>query len=120
MGLAAASRMAADGNLRAHGINSATRAPGLPDIPTIAEQGLQGFEVEGWYGLMGPKNMPPALVKRIYGEVMKIMKEPDIQKTLVDMGSTPVGSTPQEFKAYLVADLAKWSKVVKASGAKAY
>src|SRR5690606_30904305 len=62
MGLAAGSKMAAAGKLKALGITSAKRAPGLPDIPTIAEQGLPGFEVEGWYGVMGPKSMPPALV----------------------------------------------------------
>ena len=119
MGLAAGSRMAATGKLRALGITSAKRAPGLPDIPTIAEQGLPGFEVEGWYGVMGPKNMPPALVQRLHGELIKIMHTPEMQKTLVNMGSTAIGSTPQEFRKYLVGDLDKWSKVVKASGAKA-
>ncbi|MGH8664450.1 MAG: Bug family tripartite tricarboxylate transporter substrate binding protein [Burkholderiales bacterium] len=119
MGLAAGARMAATGKLRALGITSAKRAPGLPDIPTIAEQGLPGFEVEGWYGVMGPKNMPPALVQRLHGELIKIMHTPEMQKTLINMGSTPIGSTPQQFKSYLVGDLEKWSKVVKASGAKA-
>lgn len=119
MGLAAGARMAATGKLRALGITSAKRAPGLPDIPTIAEQGLPGFEVEGWYGVMGPKNMPPALVQRLHAELIKIMHTPEMQKTLINMGSTPIGSTPQQFKSYLVGDLEKWSKVVKASGAKA-
>jgi tripartite-type tricarboxylate transporter receptor subunit TctC len=120
MGLAAGSKMAAAGKLKALGITSAKRAPGLPDIPTIAEQGLPGFEVEGWYGVMGPKGMPPALVKKLHEELMKVLHNPEMQKTLVNMGSTSVGSTPQEFRKYLVADLEKWSKVVKASGAKAY
>jgi len=120
MGLAAGARMAQQGKLRALGITSAKRARGLPDIPTIAEQGLPGFEVEGWYGVMGPKNMPPALVGRLHGELMKVLNEPDIQKNLVNMGSEPVGSSPKEFRTYLIADLAKWKKVVQASGAKAY
>ncbi len=120
MGLVAASRMAQAGKLRALGITSLKRAPGLPDIPTIAEQGLPGFEVEGWYGVLGPKSMPKPLVARIHSELIKAMKEPDMQKTIFNMGSTAVGSTPEEFRKYLVADLEKWSKVVKASGAKAY
>jgi tripartite-type tricarboxylate transporter receptor subunit TctC len=120
MGLAAGSRMAAAGKLRALGITSAKRAPGLPDIPTIAEQGLPGFEVEGWYGVMGPKSMPAALVERLHAELIKVLKEPDVQKNLINMGSTSVGSNPKEFRAYLVADLEKWRKVVQASGAKAY
>jgi len=120
MGLVAASRMAAAGKLRALGITSLKRAPGLPDIPTIAEQGLPGFEVEGWYGVLGPKNMPKPLVARIHAELIRVMKEPEMQKTLVNMGSTAIGSSPEEFHKFLVADLTKWSKVVKASGAKAY
>jgi tripartite-type tricarboxylate transporter receptor subunit TctC len=120
MGLAAGSRMAQQGKLRALGITSAKRAPGLPDIPTIAEQGLPGFEVEGWYGVMGPKNMPAGLIDRLHTELIKVLKEPDVQKSLVNMGSTPIGSSPKEFRTYLVADLEKWRKVVQASGAKAY
>jgi tripartite-type tricarboxylate transporter receptor subunit TctC len=120
MGLAAGSRMAQQGKLRALGITSLKRAPGLPDIATIAEQGLPGFEVEGWYGVMGPKNMPAGLVGRLHADLVKILNEPEMQKTLVNMGSTPIGSTPQAFRAYLVSDLDKWKKVVQASGAKAY
>jgi tripartite-type tricarboxylate transporter receptor subunit TctC len=120
MGLVAASRMAQAGKLRALGITSTKRAPGLPDIPTIAEQGLPGFEVEGWYGVLGPKNMPKPLVARIHAELIRIIKEPEMQKTLVNMGSTAIGSSPEAFRKFLVADLDKWSKVVKASGAKAY
>ena len=69
---------------------------------------------------MGPKGMPDALVKKLHGELMKVLHTPDMEKTLINMGSTSVGSTPQEFRKYLAADLEKWSKVVKASGAKAY
>src|SRR5690606_10759052 len=119
MGLVTASRMAAAGKLRALGITSLKRAPGLPDIPTIAEQGLPGFEVEGWYGVLGPKGMSKPLVSRIHGELMKILHTPEMQQTLVKMGSTAVGSSPEEFRKFLVGDLNKWSKVVKASGAKA-
>ena len=120
MGLVAAARMAQAGKLRALGITSAKRVAGMPDIPTIAEQGLPGFEVEGWYGVLGPKNMPKPLVARIHAELIRIMKEPEMQKTLVNMGSTAIGSSPEEFRKFLVTDLDKWSKVVKASGAKAY
>ena len=119
MGLVTGSRMAAAGKLRALGITSLKRAPGLPDIPTIAEQGLPGFEVEGWYGVLGPKGMPKPLVTRIHGEFMKVLHDPEMQKALVKMGSTAVGNSPEEFRKFLIGDLDKWSKVVKASGAKA-
>jgi tripartite-type tricarboxylate transporter receptor subunit TctC len=119
MGLVAASRMAQAGKLRALGITSTKRAPGLPDIPTIAEQGLPGFEVEGWYGVLGPKNMPKPLVSRIHAELIKILHDPEMGKTIVKMGSTAIGSSPEEFRKFLIGDLEKWSKVVKASGAKA-
>jgi tripartite-type tricarboxylate transporter receptor subunit TctC len=108
-----------EGKLRALGITSAKRAPGLPDIPTIAEQGLPGFEVEGWYGVLGPKNMPKPLVSRIHAELIKILHDPEMEKTIVKMGSTAIGSSPEEFRKFLIGDLDKWSKVVKASGAKA-
>jgi tripartite-type tricarboxylate transporter receptor subunit TctC len=120
MGLAAASRMVAAGKLKGIGITSPKRSPGLPDMPTIAEQGLPGFEVVGWYGVLAPAKLPKPLLDQLHGSLLKILKMPEIQKQIFTDGAEPVGSSPEEFRRYLIADLAKWSKVVKASGAKAF
>lgn len=120
MGLLAGSRTAAAGRLRALGVTSLKRAPGLPDIPTIAEQGLPGFEVVGWYGVIAPPKMPKLLVTRLHTEIVKILNEPEMQKTIFDQGATAVGSSPEVFRKFMLADMEKWQKVVKASGAKAF
>ena len=120
MGLLAGSRLAKEGRLRALGVTSPKRAGGLPDIPTIAEQGLPGFEVVGWYGIMAPKNLPKPLLTKIHTELIRILKEPQVQKIIFNQGAEAVGSSPEEFRKYLLADMEKWQKVVKASGAKAF
>lgn len=119
-GLLAGSRMAAAGRLRALGVTSPKRSPGLPDIPTIAEQGLPGFDVVGWYGVLAPPKLPKPLLTRLHGEIVKVLHEPEIQKIIFNQGATSVGSSPEEFRKFLLADMQKWQKVVKASGAKPY
>ena len=120
MGLAAASRMVSASKLKGLGITSAKRSPGLPDMPTIAEQGLPNFVVVGWYGVLGPAKMPKPLVTQLHDALVKILHTPEMEKIIFSDGAEPVGSSPEEFRRYLVADLEKWTKVVKASGAKAY
>lgn len=119
-GMLAASHMAKDGRLRAIAVTTPTRVPAMPNVPTIAESGLPGFEVVGWYGVMAPAKLPAPLVTRLHTLLTNILKQPDIQKTIFNDGATPVGSTPAAFRQYLLADMAKWQKVVKASGAKAF
>jgi tripartite-type tricarboxylate transporter receptor subunit TctC len=119
-GMLAASHMAKDGRLRAIAVTTPKRVPSLPDVPTIAESGLPGFEVVGWYGVMAPAHLPRALLTQIHGVLIKILNEPVIQKTIFNDGASPVGSSPEEFRKYLLADMQKWQKVVRASGAKAF
>lgn len=119
-GLLAGSRMAAAGRLRALGVTSSKRAPGLPDIPTIAEQGLPDFEVVGWYGVISSPKLPKPLLTRLHTEIVKILNEPEMQKIIYNQGAVGVGNSPEEFRKFLYADMEKWKKVVKASGAKAY
>ena len=106
------------GRLRALGVSTAQRIGALPDVPTIAEAGVRGFEASGWNGLVGPAGMPPAIVDKITTAVTRIVKEPVTARFLSDQGADPVTMTPQEFGAYLEAEMAKWAKVVKVSGAK--
>lgn len=120
MGLLAGSRMAAAGKLKGLAITSAKRSPGLPDLPTVAESGLPGFEVVGWYGVMAPANLPKPIVARLHSELVRILHEPEMGKIIFNQGATPTSNSPEEFKAFLLADMEKWKKVVQASGAKAY
>lgn len=107
-----------EGKLRALGVTSLKRAAAAPDIPTIAEQGLPGFEAVSWFALFGPANMPKPIVDKLQAEVSKILKSPEASKRLSDIGLEPIGSTPEELATYQRAEIAKWAKVVKDSGAK--
>jgi tripartite-type tricarboxylate transporter receptor subunit TctC len=107
-----------EGKLRALGVTSAVRSAAAPDIPTIAEQGLPGFEAVSWFGLFVPAGTPKPIVDKLQGEVKKILASPDIAKRLADAGLEAVGSSADELAAYQRAEIAKWAKVVKDSGAK--
>ena len=120
MGLLAGSQMYRQGRLKALAVTAATRAPGLPEIPTVAESGLPGFEVVGWYGVLAPPKLPKPLLTRLHDVLVKILHEPAMEKIIFNQGATPVDNSPEEFRKYLLADMVKWQKVVKASGAQAF
>jgi len=107
-----------EGKLRALGVTSSKRSAAAPDIPTLAESGLPGFEAVSWFAMFAPANTPAPIVNKLQGEISKILKSPDISKKLLDLGLDPSGSTPAELAAYQKSEIAKWSKVVKDSGAK--
>ena len=105
------------GRLRAIAVTTPKRLPSNPELPTVAEA-LPGFEVVGWYGVIGPANMPRPLVKRLHEELVKALNLPDVRSRIEGDGSQPVGSSPEEFRRFMHADLDKWAKLVKESGAK--
>jgi tripartite-type tricarboxylate transporter receptor subunit TctC len=105
------------GKLRALAVTTPKRLAALPDLPAVAEA-LPGFEVVGWYGVIGPAALPPSMVSRLRAELLKALEAPDIRSRIVDDGSEPVGSTPAEFRDFMAADLDKWARLVKQSGAK--
>jgi tripartite-type tricarboxylate transporter receptor subunit TctC len=105
------------GRLRAIAVTTPQRLPSNPELPTVAEA-LPGFEVVGWYGVIGPANMPAPLVKRLHEELVKALNLPDVRARIEGDGSQPVGSSPEEFRRFMHADLDKWAKLVKESGAK--
>lgn len=107
------------GKLRAVATASSRRLLSLPDIPTIAESGLPGYEVIAWFGLFGPAGMPSAVVERLNTESNRALAQPAVRENLVQQGFEIMGGTVQEFTAFVRSELDKWARVVKASGAKA-
>jgi len=117
-GMTALSAHIKAGKLRAIGAASLKRSALMPEVPTIAEQGLPGFEVNSWSGLMAPARTPQPIVRRLYAEMTAIMNDADMKSFVLSTGADPVLMGPEEFGAYLKADIAKWAKVVKAAGIK--
>ena len=105
--------------LKALGIGSAKRSTLLPDIPTISEAGLAGFELGSWYGIFAPAGTPPDIVRRLRTEVVKAVNDPGMKDQFAALSAEPVGSTPEEFTAVLKQDLAKWAKVARQANVKA-
>ena len=105
------------GRLRGIAVTTPKRVAAMPEVPAVAEA-LPGFEVVGWYGVIGPANMPQALVSKLHADLIKVLNMPDIKGRIEADGSEPVGSNPEDFRRFMHADLEKWAKVVKESGAK--
>ena len=106
------------GKLRVLGISSSTRFSTLKDIPTVAEQGLPGFEAISWAGICLPGGTPKPIIDRVYTEVAKVLKVPELRNRLLRDGIEPIGSTPEQYAEHIKKEAVKWSKVVKDSGAK--
>ena len=107
------------GKLRAIAVTTLKRAQALPDLPTIAESGYPGFDVATWYGFWAPKGTPSAIVNQLSQAASGALKLQSVQEQYAGMGAEPVGSSPAEFAKYNETELAKWEKIVRASGAKA-
>jgi len=103
------------GKVRPLATSGAQRAAALPDLPTIAEAGVPGYEVNVWYGLFAPRGTPPALANKVAGDVAAVMKAPENRDRFIGLGVDPEGATPEAFATYFRADIEKWRKVVKAA-----
>ena len=106
------------GQVRALGVTGRSRADVLPDVPTIAEAGVPGYEATIWLGLMAPAGTPKPVVEKLNAEINKVLKRPDVQQAWAKQGAVPMVMTPAEFEKYLHGDIEKWANVVKVSGAK--
>jgi tripartite-type tricarboxylate transporter receptor subunit TctC len=110
--------LAKAGKLRALAVTTAKRSSVAPEVPTLAESGLPGFEIGSWQGVFAPAGTPPEIVKRLNAEIVKILNLPDVREKLVALGAEPVGDTPEQFSAYVKTEVVKWSDIVRKSGAK--
>ncbi|MDB5902044.1 MAG: hypothetical protein JWM26_922 [Betaproteobacteria bacterium] len=104
--------------LRPLAVSTAKRARMMPNLPTVAEAGVPGFEATTWHGIVSTAGTPPAVINKLNAEINKVLKLPDVNATLTRQGAEVLGGTPQEFAAYIKAEIPKWAKVVKASGAR--
>ncbi len=107
------------GKIRAIAVTTLKRFPGAPEIPTMDESGLKGYEVSAWFGLLAPAHTPKAIVDTLYTNIAAILKSPGIDKQLLDLGAEPGGNTPEAYAKQIAADVEKWRKVVAVTGAKA-
>ena len=107
------------GKLRALAVTTKNRTPSAPELPTISEAGVPGYDVSSWYGLLAPAGTPPAVVSKLQTEIAKVLRSPDVSKNLTSQGLDLVGNTPEEFSAIIRSEIVKWAKVAKASGARA-
>jgi tripartite-type tricarboxylate transporter receptor subunit TctC len=107
------------GRIKALGVSGKRRAAVLPDVPTIAEAGVPGYDADLWFGMWAPPRLSRDLTQRLYAETAKLLQVPDTKQRLADLGAEPVASTPDAFRSFLSDEIVKWEKVVKASGARA-
>jgi tripartite-type tricarboxylate transporter receptor subunit TctC len=106
------------GKLRPLGVTGSKRSPELPEVPTIAEAGVKGYEMVAWFGVSGPKGLPRDIQMKLHGELLKVLKTPEMNKSLQAVGQEPAWQdTPEKFFDFLKIESDKWAKVVKASGA---
>jgi tripartite-type tricarboxylate transporter receptor subunit TctC len=107
------------GRIRALAVTSAKRSGSAPDIPTVAESGVPGYDASSWFAFLAPAGTPKAIIERLNAEAMKAVRTPDLRDLLIRQGMDPAGSTPAETDAYLRNEIAKWTQVVKEAGIKA-
>jgi len=106
------------GKLRALAVTTGKRFAAVPQLPTVAEAGVPGYEARAWFGVLAPTGTPRPIVTRLNAEIVKSVRAPEMRERLLADGAEAIGSTPEEFTAVMKTDIAKWAKVIKASGAK--
>ncbi|MBI2295772.1 MAG: tripartite tricarboxylate transporter substrate binding protein, partial [Betaproteobacteria bacterium] len=107
------------GRLKLLGVGGSKRVAILPDVPTISESGVPGYEAYNWWGFVAPAGTPAAITKRLHSELTAVVASPEVQKWFSSEGAEAVNRTPEEFRQWILAEMAKWGKVVKQAGIKA-
>lgn len=111
-------QFAKDGRLKPIAVSTLQRSPALPNVPTLDESGMKGFEVGAWQGIMAPGKTPVAIINRLNNEVMQIIAMPEVKEKLLSHGAQVLGSTPEQYASYLDSEIKRWDKVVKESNTK--
>jgi tripartite-type tricarboxylate transporter receptor subunit TctC len=117
-GITASISLIKSGKVKGLGVTSAQRAKSLPEIPSFAESGLPGFDIQAWYGFVGPAGLPLEIVRKIHADSVQVIQRPDFLERLARDGLEPVGNTPAAFAAQIKADIERWRPIVKAAGVK--
>jgi tripartite-type tricarboxylate transporter receptor subunit TctC len=117
--IVAISQLVRSNRLRPLGVTSRKRSGEFPDVPTISEAGVPGYEMTSWVAMLAPAKTPPAVIEKLNRETVRILALPDANERLSRLGSEPIGNSPEEARKYIAAEFEKWSKVVKAAGIKA-
>jgi tripartite-type tricarboxylate transporter receptor subunit TctC len=107
-----------NGKLRGIAVTSARRLAGVPHLPTMIEAGLPGFEVTAWFGLLAPTGTPPAVITKVHADTVRVLGMADVKERFLTQAAEPIGNKPDAFAAFIQSEIAKWAKVIKASGAK--
>jgi tripartite-type tricarboxylate transporter receptor subunit TctC len=110
--------LAQGGKIKALAITSLKRQPAAPEIPTVEESGMKGFEFVSWYGLWAPKNLPAEVTAKLQSDIAKVMAQPDVQKRMTTIGFESVGSTSEQFAKYIKDEMAKYEAIIKDAGIK--
>ena len=108
-----------DGRVRALAVTMPRRLAVLPDLPTLSETVLPGMEMSAWQGVVAPAGTPPAILQRLHTEVTRTLQNPEVRAKLAAAGTEVLGSSPEDYAAYIRSELARWSRIVKETGAKA-
>ena len=116
--ITAAIPQVASGKVRAIAVTSGKRSPLMPDVPTIDEQGVKGYEAIGWIGILAPAGSPAAALDRLSAETQRVIAAPDMQKRMADLGLVPMDNTREKFRDFIRAEIQKWAKVIAAAGVK--
>jgi tripartite-type tricarboxylate transporter receptor subunit TctC len=107
--------MARSGKLRALAVTTLTRSSAAPEIPTVAESGVPGYDANAWFGVFAPAGTPTEIISRLNAEIVKILKQPQVRQKLLSVGGEPVGNTPEAFGKFFRSEVDKWGKVIRAA-----
>jgi tripartite-type tricarboxylate transporter receptor subunit TctC len=107
------------GQFRPMAVSSTTRSRSLPDVPTMVELGYPEFDASSWFGMVAPARTPPAIINRIAEDVHAVLKDPRIERQMIEQGADPVGNGPQAFGAFIAREVDRWSSIVRAANATA-
>lgn len=106
------------GKMRGIAVGSSTRSASLPDLPTLNEAAVPGFESSIWYGLLGPAGLPPSVTAKVYTDVVKVLQEPEVKARLLSQGADAIGSSPEQFRSQIATEITRFDRLIKAAGIK--